>query len=210
MIDKSATGVNDTEMRILSAAEAEFTNKGFAGARTTTIAEAAGVTHAMLHYYFRTKEKLFERIVSEKAGALKEIVLMSMQDIDLPFEEFLKKLISSHLDFVSSNPELPRLLISEVYTNSKRSKFFIEQVNNMAPVLIAGLQKKIDEAVAQGRCRPTDARTLMLDIVSLNIFPFIVTPVIKQAFGDYMNDSTEFIERRKADNFNAVMAMLRP
>ncbi|MBD5243125.1 MAG: hypothetical protein HDS60_03450, partial [Barnesiella sp.] len=118
--------------------------------------------------------------------------------------------ISSHLDFVSSNPELPRLLISEVYTNSKRSKFFIEQVNNMAPVLIAGLQKKIDEAVAQGSCRPTDARTLMLDIVSLNIFPFIVTPVIKQAFGDYMNDSTEFIERRKADNFNAVMAMLRP
>lgn len=60
-----------TENRILKAAEAEFLAKGYAGARTTAIAEAAGVTHAMLHYYFRTKDKLFERILNEKntAGA---------------------------------------------------------------------------------------------------------------------------------------------
>lgn len=54
------------EQAILEAAEQEFLNKGFAGARTTSIAEAAGVTHAMLHYYFRTKEQLFERILDEK------------------------------------------------------------------------------------------------------------------------------------------------
>ena len=61
---------NDTESRILQAAEREFFEKGYAGARTASIAEAAGVTHAMLHYYFRTKDKLFERIVSEKISIL--------------------------------------------------------------------------------------------------------------------------------------------
>lgn len=51
---------NDTEERILKAAETEFFTKGFDGARTTSIAERAGVTHAMLHYYFRSKALLFE------------------------------------------------------------------------------------------------------------------------------------------------------
>ena len=55
--------MRNKEQAILEAAEREFIAKGFAGARTTSIAEAAGVTHAMLHYYFRTKEQLFERIL---------------------------------------------------------------------------------------------------------------------------------------------------
>ena len=63
------------EQAILEAAEREFIVKGFAGARTTSIAEAAGVTHAMLHYYFRTKEQLFERILDEKMRLMGESVL---------------------------------------------------------------------------------------------------------------------------------------
>ena len=60
---KKETVKTDTESRILQAAEEEFLLKGLEGARTTAIAERAGVTHAMLHYYFRTKNMLFERII---------------------------------------------------------------------------------------------------------------------------------------------------
>ena len=67
-MNKEQSHSQDTETRILEAAEKEFFEKGYAGARTTSIAEAAGVTHAMLHYYFRTKDNLFERIVSQYAG----------------------------------------------------------------------------------------------------------------------------------------------
>lgn len=63
---KKETVKTDTESRILQAAEEEFLLKGLEGARTTAIAERAGVTHAMLHYYFRTKNMLFERIIEEK------------------------------------------------------------------------------------------------------------------------------------------------
>ena len=67
--------MRNKEQEILEAAEREFIAKGFAGARTTSIAEAAGVTHAMLHYYFRTKEQLFERILDEKMRLMGESVL---------------------------------------------------------------------------------------------------------------------------------------
>ena len=77
----------DTETKILKAAEREFLEKGYGGARTTSIAEAAGVTHAMLHYYFRTKDKLFERIVTEKMGLLSKIMLSAIEESDLPLPD---------------------------------------------------------------------------------------------------------------------------
>ena len=66
------------EQAILAAAEQEFLAKGFDGARTTSIAAAAGVTHAMLHYYFRTKENIFERILDEKLRLMGESVLAAI------------------------------------------------------------------------------------------------------------------------------------
>ena len=77
--------MRNKEQAILEAAEREFIAKGFAGARTTSIAEAAGVTHAMLHYYFRTKEQLFERILDEKMRLMGESVLAAFGDPALPF-----------------------------------------------------------------------------------------------------------------------------
>ena len=61
---------NSTEKAILQAAEKEFLTKGLASSKTTEIAKAAGVTHAMLHYYFRTKDNLFEQVFQEKVKVL--------------------------------------------------------------------------------------------------------------------------------------------
>ena len=63
------------ELEILKAAEHEFLTKGYDGARTTSIAQAAGVTHAMLHYYFRTKEQLFDRIVESKFSTMSQSLI---------------------------------------------------------------------------------------------------------------------------------------
>ena len=82
--------MRNKEQAILEAAEREFIVKGFAGARTTSIAEAAGVTHAMLHYYFRTKEQLFERILDEKMRLMGESVLAAFGQPGLPLAERLR------------------------------------------------------------------------------------------------------------------------
>ena len=99
---KKETVKTDTESRILQAAEEEFLLKGLEGARTTAIAERAGVTHAMLHYYFRTKNMLFERIIEEKmrnAGNIMQAVFVLG---DMPLMERVKRGVEQHFDFIAA------------------------------------------------------------------------------------------------------------
>lgn len=200
----------DTESLILQAAEREFLSKGFIGARTTSIAEAAGVTHAMFHYYFRTKEKLFERIISEKITLLKKAVTSSIVDINAPLGEVLRNVISNHLDFIAANPDLPRFLVGEMFSNPERSASFLDSLRGIAPTFITVLQNKIDEEAAKGLCRRVDAKMLMLDIVSLNVFAYMAAPAVNAALGDYMADADAFLERRKEDNYDTIMKKLKP
>lgn len=198
----------DTEQAILKAAEHEFLSKGFAGARTTSIAEAAGVTHAMLHYYFRTKSKLFDRVLSEKIRLLKEALFSSFDYADASLEEIIRTVVERHLDFIAANPELPRFLIEEIYNDHERSSVFIEKLSKYAPLIIGAMQSKIDEAAAEGRCRKLDARMLMLDIASLNIFSYLAAPVVKAALGDLTADPKAFLEVRKKENYDTIMRKL--
>ncbi|MDE6652864.1 MAG: TetR/AcrR family transcriptional regulator [Muribaculaceae bacterium] len=205
--DKSI--LNDTETRILQAAEHEFLSKGLAGARTTAIAEAAGVTHAMLHYYFRTKEKLFDRIITAKMDALKMMIMKSLEDIDLPLEDMIGKLIDLHLDFIANNPELPRFLICDVFNDTGRFSALIAKIKEFAPIILSRLQAKIDESAAQGKCRQLDARMLLLDILSLNVFPFLARPLVDTVL-DGLMDRKDFLVLKKEENYDTVMRKLKP
>lgn len=202
--------LNQTEVKILRAAEEEFMAKGFAGARTISIAEAAGVTHAMLHYYFRTKEKLFDRIFSEKMDMLKDVIFKSFSDIDKPLEELIRNLINLHLDFISGNSGLPRFVICEIIGNPERQSLFTERIMAVAPTILAILQQKIDDMASAGKCRKVDVRMLILDIVSLNVFPYIISPVVNSVLGNCMSDPDEFLELRKKENYETIMSRLRP
>ncbi len=201
---------HDTEQAILRAAEHEFLTKGFDGARTTTIAEAAGVTHAMLHYYFRTKGNIFSRILSEKMELLKDVLFSSVDNMNLPLEETIRIIVDRHLDFLSQNPDLPRFVIGEISNGSGRMDDVTDQIKKIAPKMFSGLQAKIDAAVAEGRCRKVDAAMLILDIASLNIFSFIMTPVIKSIFDCNAINGEKFITMRKKENFETLMRKLLP
>lgn len=200
----------DTETRILQAAEREFLSKGFAGARTTSIAEAAGVTHAMFHYYFRTKEKLFERIISEKVELLKKAVIGSIRDMTAPLSEILRDVIDNHLEFIAANPDLPRFLVGEIFSNPERAQPFLNRLNEVAPSFIAILQEKINQEAEAGLIRKVDAGMLMLDIVSLNVFAYMATPAVNAAIGNIMTDADTFLKKRKAENYETIMRKLKP
>lgn len=200
----------DTETRILRAAEQEFLDKGFAAARTTSIAEAAGVTHAMFHYYFRTKEKLFDRIVSDKIGVVKEVIMKSVLTDNDSLYDLIKSVIAGHLDFLAENPQLPRFILGEMYSGSDRAKRIIGLINGNSPLLLRNLQFMIDEAAEKGLCRQVDAKTLILDIASLNIFSFVAAPVVNAALDNCMVNMTEFVEERKRNNFDTIMRKLKP
>ncbi|MDE7437183.1 MAG: TetR/AcrR family transcriptional regulator [Muribaculaceae bacterium] len=201
----------DTEQKILKYAEEEFLSKGYAGARTTSIAEAAGVTHAMLHYYFRTKDKLFERILQEKTTKLHDMLIESVtvQDENAQIEDVVREIISSHLDFLCQNPELPGFLIGEMQRNPQFSKFVEDNLKSFSVQLFAKLGKLIDKGVQEGKLNPINEETIMLDIISLNIFAFMARPLVNAILGGCMNDIEEFVESRKKENFDTIMCKLR-
>lgn len=206
----SPTEPQSTETRILEAAVQEFMAKGYAGARTTAIAEAAGVTHAMLHYYFRTKDKLFHRIIESKISTLRDIMLASLGDPTIPLFDKIKSAIETHQDFISANPELPRFMINEVLSRPDRMPKVIEQLKHHTPVVVESLQRQIDEYADRGLCRRVDAGMLMLDIVSLNIFPFLAKPMVNALLGGMMEDPQAFVEARKKENLETIMRKLKP
>lgn len=198
----------DTEALILQAAEREFLEKGYSGAKTTAIAQAAGVTHAMLHYYFRTKEKLFEKIAAEKMDQLKRVMFGVIGNPDLPLRERIKQGVEQHFDFIAENPLLPRFIFNELHEHPERIDPVKSSIASMAAGIIATLQQEIDRKAASGECRPVDARMLMLDIASLNLFPFVAAPLISSSFGKLFEGRDEFLEMRKKENVRTVLGKL--
>lgn len=198
-----------TEEKILEAAEKEFLQRGFESARTTSIAKEAGVTHAMLHYYFRTKEKLFEKIISDKMSMLGELMLDSLTKSNLPLFDKLQEAIIRHLDFINANSNLPLFFIREVYSNPERMRLMATALQTHAKKSICNLQAEIDELAERGECRRVDATMLLIDIVSLNIFSFIAQPVMEVVFSDLFSDKERFLELRKRENTDTIMRKLK-
>ena len=197
------------EEAILEAAEREFIAKGFDGARTTSIAEAAGVTHAMLHYYFRTKENIFNRILDEKMLLMSRSVLMAFGEEGLPLVERLRKGIENHFDFVVENPGLPRFIVNEVMSRPERHESFKRRIGYLLGAVVEGLQHELDEAADRGETERIDVRMLMLDIVSLNIFSFIAMPIIEPLVGDLAADRETFYRLRKAENVEVILRRIK-
>lgn len=197
------------EQAILLAAEQEFMNKGFDGARTTSIAETAGVTHAMLHYYFRTKDQLFERILNEKMALMASSTMAVLGDPNLPLLERIKQGIACHFDCLMQNPGLPRFMINEVLTHPERLKLLQEHILKIAGQLFMQLQKDLDHAANRGEIESIDVRMLMLDILSLNIMPFLAYPVIENIFTDLTDDRSAFFEARKAETIETIMRRIQ-
>ena len=206
---KKETVKTDTESRILQVAEEEFLLKGLEGARTTAIAERAGVTHAMLHYYFRTKNMLFERIIEEKmrnAGNIMQAVFVLG---DMPLMERVKRGVEQHFDFIAANPNLPRFVIQEIYSHPERHEIMRSQVLTITKDWLCDLQRHIDESAATKATEWIDARMLLLDIVSLNLFAFIGYPFVSLMFDGLVTDKKVFFEKRKAENVELIMRRLK-
>lgn len=199
-----------TENKILAAAEAEFMQKGFAGAKTVSIAEKAGVTHAMLHYYFRTKERLFQQVYAKK---VKEFGTSLIEALSMPGRTLPQRLragIGLHFDFVAANPDLPRFVINEMVANPTNHELVKEYLTPIVAQLAEKIQPEADALAEKGaicRVRMTD---ILLDIASLNAFVFIMKPALELIVPDMVDDEATFLNRRRKENIETIMRRLAP
>lgn len=204
------TDNKDTEQRILEAAVREFSTKGFDGARTTAIAADAGVTHAMLHYYFRSKEKLFERIYTDKMQFIMNLVFGALGESGKDLLTRLRNGIIYHFDFLLANAELPAFIIN---TMSSRPELFDgvkAKIAVEARQRFDALQAEFDAAAADGIVARIDVSMLLADIVSLNIFPFLAFRLMMPVLG-YASDEYEvFMQKKKMENVETILRRLSP
>ena len=200
----------NTRGAILQAAEAEFLEKGFDGTTTTAIAARAGVTHAMLHYYFHTKEALFNGIYETKLREMLASVWQAFARPDLPFRERLVEGISIHFDFVRKNPTLPGFLLREGLLRPGRIQRLQAALVESAGGRVAVVQQEMDRLAGQGEICRMSFVDLLLDIVSLNVFVVMARPLAEAFARVRPGESEAFLEGRKQENIETILRRLRP
>lgn len=195
----------DNEKLILEAAIKEFSLKGFDGARTARIAAEAGVTHAMLHYYYRTKENLFHHIFQEKMKDLGNLLIGQIVESTGEIRERVRKLVADHFDFLKSNSTLPMFLITTLNSRPELFEKLAESLDFIGHERLAALQAEFDEAAGKGEIKPVEVVKLLGDIASLNVFPFIATPLLMTMAGYGPEQREEFLEMRKQESIETIL-----
>jgi AcrR family transcriptional regulator len=184
---------SETENKIKEAARKIFHRRGFDGARMQEIADEAQINKAMLHYYFRSKDLLFEAVFREAAMKILPLV-GSIIESDLTLEEKIKKLIHNYIDLIKTNPYIPGFVLHELTQNPERIKLFIA---NNALLRPQKFFTQIQDGIDARKYIPIAPLQLMVTIVSACIFPFIAKPMLHAVFGLDQDGFEEFIEQRK-------------
>jgi AcrR family transcriptional regulator len=182
-----------TEQKILDAAKHVFVTKGMSGARMQDIADAAGINKALLHYYFRSKEKLFETIFSE---ALEKLFpkLASILESDKTILEKIEMICVEYVNQIQQMPYLPVFIISEI--NRQPEAFLKKMTGNRKPPFKAFIHT-IETAVKRKEIKPVQPLQLLMNIVSLNIFPFMMKPLLQHVGGVSKKQFDALMEERK-------------
>lgn len=196
---------NKTEEQILEAAQKIFQSKGMDGARMQEIADKASINKAMLHYYYRSKQLLFEAVF-KKAFTLLAPQLNAILNDDSSLEDKIKNFTHNHISFILKHPYLPNFIIQELNRNPQ----FIEKIKtNVAFPNIDKFKEQVKNEVDKGTIKPISAEQLFINIISLNIFPFVASPLIK-AFTD-ADDKTfkTLMEARKKEVADFIINSIR-
>lgn len=184
----------DTEEQIFEAASRVFQRKGYAGARMQEIADEADINKSMLHYYFRSKEKLFKKVYQRELSRFFPVVF-GVMDSDDPLDQKIEQLIDAYYSFLNDNPRIPQFLIAEMNQNPQQFRDFIRNAGIRLPETFF---RQINKAKEEGRIDDVAPEQLMVSIVGLTLFPFIGTTMIKGIFDFDDQQFLQFLQDRKA------------
>jgi AcrR family transcriptional regulator len=184
---------SNTEENILRAATSIFQKRGLAGARMQEIADEANINKAMLHYYYRSKQKLFEAVFMQ---AFKTLVphINGIFNSEATVFEKIRRFADSYISFVMENPYLPTFLIQEINNNPEFAKTFFSANISPEPILFV---QQISEEIKNGTIRPIDPKQLVLNLISLSAFPFVGSGMVKEILKVDDKSFNSMMEERK-------------
>jgi AcrR family transcriptional regulator len=183
-----------TEEKIFEAATDVFVEKGMDGARMQDIANHAGINKALLHYYYRTKDHLFNAVFEKIAGQIFK-KFAPVLDENLSLEEKIRFFFREHIGFLQRNPRLPSFLLNELNRNPERIKKLIQSIDINKLWATLEMQHK-EELVKYNITRETIPQ-LMTSIAALSVFPFAAKAIISGIMEKLGYDFDEYLEVRK-------------
>jgi len=193
MVNKSKD--RSTEERILAAAEKIFLKEGMAGARMQDIADEAGINKAMLHYYFRSKDKLFEKIFSGLSRSFFPKLILIFESDEGLFTK-IQMFVTEYINQMKQTPYLPIFVLNEV---NRQPEIFIKKMMGNRRPPVNKFFMSIEAEVKKGIIKPVNPAQLLLNILSLCIFPFVARPMFEIVAGIDKKMFDTILEQRKKE-----------
>lgn len=201
--------VKATENVILDAAMKVFTRRGFAGARMEEIAKEAAINRALLHYYFRDKETMFNLIFETR---FKEFFsgIARILSSDLPLFEKIRQMISHEIDTLTKHPDIPRFVIMEVANQPERLIQYGQKMGFNPRQLLTNFTQQVDNAIENKEIVSIDSRQLLMNVMSTCIYPFVAKPIIKTMMQMDEHSFASLMESRKKDLYDFIVKAITP
>ncbi|GHU87910.1 hypothetical protein FACS1894155_01770 [Bacteroidia bacterium] len=184
-----------TEEKIKATAFKIFQQKGFAGTRTRDIAEEAGINLALLNYYYRSKEKLFGIVMEESLGQLFTQLQRLIFEESTSLSEKIDKIAGLYIDLLKENPNLPLFILGEIQSNPEKFKKQAG-IPDIAIQEIALIRQTKEQMKIAG-IENTDPFHIIINLISMTIFPFAARPMIKVLTKWDDEGFDQFIEERR-------------
>lgn len=199
----------NTEKRILEAARRIFTTKGYAASRMDDIAREAGINRALLHYYYRNKDRMFAIIFEEGfKGAFTDLheILISKREL----AEKIKAIVDMYFTTITMNPGLPLFVINELATNPTRLTAVFGKGEAPTEEALKIFTNDVKREVKKGSIKNIDGRQLLINILALTIYPFIARPMLATAMKIEEKTFDRMMRKRKNEITKFIMDAIKP
>lgn len=187
-------GPDSTKEKIVHAAKLVFIRKGMDGARMQEIADEAGINKALLHYYFHSKQELFDEIFY---GILSNLIpgLITIFTKDIPFVEKIELIVAQYDSYMLMNPFLPQFVMREINRDPEQlSRFMTDQGLDFGKV-----EEMINREVESGRIRPITFQHLFVSLIGMIVAPYIGRPLFqRKLFNNNQEEYELFLKERRS------------
>lgn len=206
MSDKSSQKLED---KILEAAEILFLEQGFVKTTTGQIAKMAGCNQALVHYYYRTKDKLFDQIFEKK---IKETLPNLMRGFDTAstFKDKISTLTEAHFDALLQNPKLFPFIFNEATSNPQRVQSMVKKVAVFPMEAMQKIGKELEDEIEKGNIAKISLIDLLLTIGSLNLGFVIIVSILKNVMSYSEEQIDNIMKTRKKEIVSTILRKLEP
>ena len=166
----SNTESQSTENKIKEAARKVFMRKGFSGTRTRDIAEEAGINLALLNYYFRSKQKLFDEIMQEKFKKLFGVIVPILNDASTSLETKIELIASGYVEVLLESPDLPIFVLNEI---RKQNTTIVKDIPFDKVIFQSSFMNQLKE-----KRNDINPAHFLISILGMTVFPFVAKPMM--------------------------------